>query len=470
MVNPLDFLIRRSPIAGLEISESAVRIALLEMKTGKDAGVIIKALAEEELPAGAVTDGRVTDGKALSQAIARLVAASGVNTKYVIASIPTSAAYARVFSFPENVGGEKLEQTMNLTIGFHLPVKPEEAYLDWEKIESEDGETKEIFLAAARKEVVGGFLEAVKNAGLKVVALELHPASFARVANLGLETQIIRQTDSANTAFYVVKNGAPRFVRVVPTAAGKTFLKGEAERVKNFYEFENGRVSNILNYDDLTGTRTIVPEGLENEARWLVALGAAARGLLPRSEDTLVSVMPLGTELAYEYQKLATFSELLSNITVGVAIFFAAAYLGVWIMMLSLQMSVTSGLQNASTIRVAPELAGMEDRARAFNERVASLAGLVVTIPRWSLAVDVISRHIGDGIVVSALSMPAPSAVFSMTGVAATRDSLNAFKKSMEDETAFADVAMPLVGVGMRKNIPFSVSFRLKDPQILYRY
>jgi Tfp pilus assembly protein PilN len=180
--------------------------------------------------------------------------------------------------------------------------------------------------------------------------------------------------------------------------------------------------------------------------------------------------MPLGTELAYEYQKLATFTNLLSNITVGVAAFFAAAYLGVWIMMLSLQMSVTSGLQSASAIRVAPEVAGLEDRAAAFNERVVGLAGIVGTIPRWSLAVELLSRHISDGIVVGSLSMPAPSAVFSMSGVAATRDALNAFKKSMEEEPQFADATMPLVGIGMRKNIPFSVSFRLKDPQMLYQY
>ncbi|MBI5742525.1 MAG: pilus assembly protein PilM [Candidatus Niyogibacteria bacterium] len=470
MTNPLDFLIRRSPIAGLEISESAVRIALLEMGKGKNARVAIKTLAEEELPEGTLTDGRVTDTKGLTEAIRRLVTGAGITTKYVVASIPVGAAYARVFSFPENVSGEKLEQTMNLTIGFHLPVRPEDVHLDWEKIEGDDGEVKEIFLAAAAKDVVTGFLEAVKNAGLKVVALEIHPASFARVADLGAGATIVRRADTASTAFYVLKNGAPRFMRTVPNAAGKVFLKGEAQRIKNFYEFENGPVSDILDYETLTGARAIVPEGLEGEARWLVALGAAARGLLPRSEDTLVSVMPLGTELAYEYQKLATFSNLLSNIAVGVAAFFATAYLGAWIMMLSLQMSVTSGLQNASMVRVAPEMAGLEDRATAFNERVASLAGIVGTIPRWSLAVELVSRHISDGITISALSMPAPSAVFSMTGIAATRDSLNAFKRSMEEEPQFAEVAMPLVGIGMRKNIPFSVSFRLKDPQVLYQY
>jgi Tfp pilus assembly protein PilN len=470
MTNPLDFLIRRSPIAGLEISETAIRIALISMTDGKTPTIGVKAMAEEALPAGVVTNGEVTDVKQLTAVIKKLVSSSKLTTKYVIVSIPGEQAYTRIFSFPETISGDKLETSMNLTIGFHLPVKPDDVYLDWEKLEGEEKANKEIFLATMSKKIVDGFLEAVNAAGLKTTAVELHEASFVRVANIGNEPVLIKRERQGGTNFSVIKNRIPHFTRFVPNSLSEDILDKETLRVRNFYEFEHGTISDTLNYDKLSCVRNILPEATDDESRWLIALGAAARGLLPRSEDTLVSLMPLGTETAYEYQKLAAFSELLTNSIVGVAIFFAVAYLGVWALMISLQVNAVNALQGASIAAIPTDSAGLEARANDFNARVGQLAGIARTIPRWSIAVEMIGKYLDHGVVINSLNMPSPAASFSITGVASTREALKIFTKSLEESEYFTGVVVPLTGASLRANIPFSATFMLKDPQSLYQY
>lgn len=471
MINPLNFLIGRHPIAGLEISEDVVRLALLELSDGKTPVISVKTLAEEKLADGIVARGAVEDETALSQAIARLAATSGIGADYVVVSIPEEKIYSHVFSFPETIGGKKLEQTMELTIGFHLPVHPKDVYLDWEGLETPGDKTKEIYLAAAPRAVIDGFLGAIGKAGLKTVAVETHAASFARVAEIDEEPTLIIKNEPKSANFYILKNRIPHFTRIVPLDLGKAILKKEPERLKNFYEFENGALAGVINYGKLTTLRTILPEKTEDEQKWLISLGAAARGLLPRSEDNLVSIMPLGTEKAYEYQKASAFSNLAANIVIGVSIFFATAYLGSWLLMTSLQQNTTSALESATAIRISPESATLEERARAFNSQVANAAAIATQIPRWSVVMTILEKYLGnENITISNISMPSPVSAFNITGVALNREALNNFKRQLENAEELTNVTLPLSGVGLRANIPFSVSLYLKNPQMLYQY
>ena len=68
------------------------------------------------------------------------------------------------------------------------------------------------------------------------------------------------------------------------------------------------------------------------------------------------------------------------------------------------------------------------------------------------------------GITVTAVSFPSPDGVLSISGIAHDRISLNVFKKSLVDSSMFIEVNLPLNNLDKKEAIPFSITFKLKDP------
>ena len=171
------FFTREELVAGLEISSDYLRLALLSQ--GKDKKSSVTALAEEPLKEGVLSDGLIKNKEEFVMAVKRLLVKSKTKIRYVIVSIPENNVFSKVFAFPKSIRDEKLKETMELSIGFQLPIKLGDVYLDWEKIEGEG--KNEVLLGAIPKSVINEYVAALTPTSLKIVAVEFHLLSIARV-------------------------------------------------------------------------------------------------------------------------------------------------------------------------------------------------------------------------------------------------------------------------------------------------
>lgn len=473
----LKFLTREEPIAGLEISDSYIRLALLSVREEKEKGkkerkkiTEIKFLKEKSLQEGVVIGGEVKNKTAFIKTLADFLKETKPAVKYAVVSILSSNIYSRIYSFPKSVTGDKLEDSMNLAIGFQLPVKPEDVYLDWEKI---DGEKNEIFLATIPKPIINDYLEALTAAGLRTVAVEFYPMSISRAIDVPAEGAFLMvAANKEESCVFVLDGNSIKLNRFVPAE----FLENEMGKIIDFYEAENNvSVSGIINIEKEKEKIKIISPFSENEeikkdgSKWIIALGAAIRGIMPRSSDIIVSLMPVGTEEAYDNQKAITFSEFISNITIGLAVFFSAAFIGVWIMMISLQQNFSNRLSILDS-RPAQGAGDLESRAMAFNDLTGKANSILGKLPRWSIALEELKSRVAPGILINSFSSSLPADAINMAGTAQTRPQLNLFKKTLEESPMFMEIKLPLTNLEQKENIPFSVSFRLKDPNVLIAY
>ncbi len=496
----LKLFTREEPVAGLEISDDFVRVALLSVDKKGGGSVKAEAVGEAALPRGAVLNGRVNDGAALAKSLGGLLKELKKPIRYAIVSVSPADVYSKIFIFPKSVSGEKLEESMKLTVGFSLPMGAEEVYLDWEKT-SEDSQS-EIFLAEIEKKNIDGYLTALHSADLKVVAAEFYPASLSRVVDCRAgETILVVKLEKSGIGFAIVKDRTVRFSRFVPYKREKPEdLAEEARKIVDFYE------SNAPNYQREPERKEIVSRaaiiGSEEEVaeitkrlsgelslpaekarliprlaqmpdfqdggRWLVVAGAAFRGLLPRSDDTLISLMSVGTEEAYEYHRAAAFSEFVSNVIVGVSALIVAAFLGVWMMITSIQGGLTERIGRLEAVPIPQGDMELQERTEKLNALTGQLAVLAAQSPKWSVFLKELRRVVSSGISVTNIVVSSPIEPFSVSGVAANREELNAFKKALENSGFFSDVAMPLTNLEQKEKISFSVSFRLKEQNSIY--
>lgn len=478
-MNLIKIFTREEPIAGLEISETHIKLAFLALETPskkvKNGSPIlrIKALTEEPLPPGVIEGGVVLNPEALTASIIKLLKKSPT-VRYFIVSIPGDKVYQKVFTFPKTVQEERLIEAMKLATTFQLPFASETAYIDWEKLSS--NEQNDVFLAAVPQPVIERFVLALARAGVKTVAIETRGMSLGRAMENGDQTMLVRDLGKTDLALYVLKSGIPRFGRILPAShIHEDAASAEMEKIKKFYEVEwKESIPRVVDLDQVPLLPTLASElkhlgNTADKTTWSVALGAALRGLLPRSEDTIVSILPVGTEEAYEYQKAAAFAKFIAHTAVGLALFWIAIFFGAWTLLSVIQENSNKELSALSQAPVSAENLALEDRAKQFNDIVAETHSILATFPSWSIIVEEIRTRIIPGISISMFGAPAPDGVLSLNGMAATRADLNKFKKSLEGSGMIAEVNLPITNLEQKANIPFSATFRMRDPQILFK-
>jgi type IV pilus assembly protein PilM len=137
-------------------------------------------------------------------------------TNRAIASIPVFSAFTTVLKFPE-MPEKELKQALLFQAKQYVPLPLEEVAFDWQKIgeyEDEKGfKFQAILLIAIPKDLIKRYQKVFKEAGLKLLALEIEPLSLIRSAIAGDKTPtIIVDIGSQITSISLVENAQLKFI------------------------------------------------------------------------------------------------------------------------------------------------------------------------------------------------------------------------------------------------------------------
>lgn len=462
-------LTREESIAGIEISDTHVRVALLRASHDKTETYNLEYFGEEALEKGVITEGIITNEPALLQAIRTVLKKSKKRIRYVVASLPASLGFYKTFSFPKNIPVEKQEEGMRIASEFQLPLSKDQIYVDWEKINGIRDNTTEQILVAGNKEKIDTYNSLLVKLKLHVIAIETHPLSIARILQISETPELFIIQETTDTALMIVQNGSLRFVRTLP----KIFfdnggnIKEEVEHVLDFFEVEYGirpkvrEIKTIRLGEQFSSTTKELISG-----DMCAVAGAALRGALPRNTDTEISLIPVGTEEAYELEKAKAFATFILNISIAVMIFFIVAYIGAWLIMVQIQHTATNRFAQVNNTPAPEGAAEFETRAIRLNNYLDVSDAILTKSPRWSFIIGSLSKLVPQGVKIHTISLPAYNSQFSIAGVAASRPILNGFRSTLETSSIFSGVTLPLSNLDKTGDIPFSMTFSLKEPEL----
>ncbi len=468
-------LINEEPIGGLEISDSHIRLTLL--KRGKSS-LEIKTLLEETLSSDVINDGLI---KKESEFIVKIKKLSGRRLKYLVVSLPADKIFSKIYPFPAVMPNEKISESMKLIADFQLPHKRSEVYCDWEKAEA-DSANKNFLLASAPISLIENFLNALKKAGLKVVAVESHSLSLARALKQKPdETSLILKRDRLVTTFSVIKNNLLIFSQSLPNEKIKSSLRQEVDKIIKHQTWFDRKISGLIligSFDpkeikDLP-LKPLNPESREElgkkikiKPETLTSLGAAWRGLIPRKEDELISLMKVGTEEAFRQAKANATAGFLTGASFALSLFFSAALAATWFILVMMQNNFNEEIAFMSALPGADNAVLIENKAEIFNRLIGQTETLARQETAWSPIVEEIKNRIVSGITINTLSLPGAEATFSLSGIAVDRDRINSLRDSFASSDLFTEVTLPLDNLGKKADIPFSLTFKITDPEIL---
>jgi len=430
-------------------------------------------LVEEAIPPGIISNGELKDVELLSKILKDIWRKEKIKDYYAIVSIPEDKIYSKIFTFPKNIDNKNLNQAVEIAIDFQTPFKRDEVYTDWEKSERYD-KNKEVIISSVPKNIVNNYIEALDIAEIKILALESSIASISRSIKQKENTAfiLIKENNNSLTVF-ILENNSIKFSRTLPDffINDKNKLEIEFNKIKNSFDAENHTISEKVSLSDLEITEAYrkYPElnnKYEENEKWLVCLGAIMRGEIKDGEDNKISLLPIKTSEAYEYQKIKIFIVLIRNIIIGVSLFFIGTFIASYLFIFSLSQKTNISDQNL----YAPIYSINENEA--LIKKVNGLTSISKTIisetPNWSILINEIRLRTINGIVISNFKVVSINEPILIIGISKNRDILNQFKKSLQESTYLSSVELPITNLEQKGDIPFSLTFKIKDPNMFY--
>ena len=183
---PQLFQSKKTPILGLDISSSAVK--LLELSQS-GLNYRVECYGVEPLPPNSVVEKNITDVEAVGECIRRVVKRSGARAKFAAAAVPGSAVITKVITLPANLSDEEIGAQIEAEANQYIPYSLDEVNLDYEVLgPTEDSpDTVDVLVAASRSENVDVRIAAIELGGLipKIIDVESYSLenAFALVAH-----------------------------------------------------------------------------------------------------------------------------------------------------------------------------------------------------------------------------------------------------------------------------------------------
>jgi len=470
-MNLIRVISNEEPIGGLDIGDDSLRFSLLKRER---AGLSLISLAEEKLgPKEGLNNKAVFLTK-----LTKFVRANKI--KYVIASIPSDNIFIKTYSFPSAMPDEKIADAMELTIDLRLPLKREEIYCDWMKID--EANQKIILLSYIKKTQANDLISLLKKANLKIVAVESRAMSLARAVKLDKDGAIlVVEKGIVNVSLSVILNNNILFLQSIPDEKIEANLIKEINKIINYHDWLNISINYYIVIGSLPekllkkiSLKILEPKSaidikpVPKEVKWYVSLGSAYRGLIPRKEDKIISLMEMSTEKAYKLEKANSLASFFLSISIALSIFFVAIFLAAWSLVFNMRNNYDRQILSFNLNPSSANAALLREKANSFNYLVDQIGSLVKNEAHWSKVVEEAKNKSVDGVIINNMSLPSTEGVFTLTGVANDRETVNQLKQSFESSAMFSRVEIPLTNLGKKNEIPFSMSFNLKNGEIIY--
>lgn len=205
-------------VIGIDLGATAVRAAVLSPKvTGGKTTVSAHGLGAVPLPAGAVVNGVVVNGDAVTAALKDLWDKYKFNCKKVVLGATSQQVMVRDFTVP-NVPPEQLKKTLPFQAKDVIALPLDQALLDFCPLgpPSNVDNTVTGLLSGIPREPVMAAVRAVERAKLRVVRVDLAPFGLLRaIGTSGPSIEALVDIGAHLTTIIIHANGIAKVVRVV---------------------------------------------------------------------------------------------------------------------------------------------------------------------------------------------------------------------------------------------------------------
>jgi len=249
---------KKDHIVGLDIGSRSIKAAeIVETKQG----LSLKRFGIVDIAHGAIEEGTINDPETVAESIKQLFKSYNIKETNVAVSIGGYSVIVKKISV-QTMDEEKLQETIHFEAEQYIPFDISDVNLDFQILgesESNPGQMN-VFLVAAKKEMVNDYINLVNLAGLNpcIVDVEAFALQNAIEANYDMQNENTALIDigASKTSLNILKGNSSLFMRDVSLGCGQINQKIMSLIECSFEEAEQlkyGDKPDRLTQEDLKG-------------------------------------------------------------------------------------------------------------------------------------------------------------------------------------------------------------------------
>lgn len=487
----------RVPAAGLEVSDQVIRLVYFDGKVWRMHAI--------RLEPGVLEKGKIKKRVELMETLAALKTMmqgkkkrATVNVVVCLSSVET---YTQVFSLP-SLKDEGMEQAVDLNLKMAAsPFPAGEAYSGWQLIGRDEGTLQSQILSAfIDRQVVDDIVGALFEAGFLTMAVESRALALARMlhakgAGLGAkQPYVFVSIDNAGIGFLIIRGGALYFEYTEPWSDIMD-EKGEIS-IARFEERFTASVRQVINFysqhwseplgiivlsavalaeqaERAIAAATSVPVvrltlmmGQAIAPEWLTAWGCSLRGDGLASGNHEISLLGEESQDRFRNERLLAFLSFWRVAVPAVFCLLLLTFAVADVFLVNVKASIEARSDfniGASQAAVVPAL---QASAADFNRSVALIAAAEQSMEPKSVILGKLFNHAtANHVTLNHVSFTSPGAPIAISGSGGSQDNVIAFKTTLEGDSSFNSVLLPLTSLQTSGNsVSFSMTFNYTPP------
>ena len=249
---------KKDNIVGLDIGSRSIKAAEI---TETKRGLALKRFGIVDIAHGAIEEGTINDAETVAESIKQLFKSYNIKESNVAVSIGGYSVIVKKISV-QTMDEEKLQETIHFEAEQYIPFDISDVNLDFQILgesESNPGQMN-VFLVAAKKEMVNDYINLVNLAGLNpcIVDVEAFALQNTFEANYDLQSENTALIDigASKTSLNILKGNSSLFMRDVSLGCGQINQKIMSLIECSFEEAEQlkyGDKPDKLTQEDLKG-------------------------------------------------------------------------------------------------------------------------------------------------------------------------------------------------------------------------
>ena len=249
---------KKDHIVGLDIGSRSIKAAEI---TETKRGLALKRFGIVDIAHGAIEEGTINDPEAVAESIKQLFKSYNIKEGNVAVSIGGYSVIVKKISV-QTMDEEKLQETIHFEAEQYIPFDISDVNLDFQILgESESNpDQMNVFLVAAKKEMVNDYINLVNLAGLNpcIVDVEAFALQNTFEANYDMQSENTALIDigASKTSLNILKGNSSLFMRDVSLGCGQINQKIMSLIECSFEEaeqFKYGDKPDRLTPEDLKG-------------------------------------------------------------------------------------------------------------------------------------------------------------------------------------------------------------------------
>lgn len=440
------------------------------VRVSNDRKRIVKAVTYP-VPQGLIVQGKVQKEDELAQIIKTLWKKEGIRDKTVGLVIPEFSTFMKSLTLPKLPISE-LDEAVRWQAKEFLPLKSDDMVLDW-KIIGESSESYEVLTVAIEKTALFGFVGVINKAGLFPLFVETPSLCLERLAEIKDKGKLLIYRSHGVVVAILVSGKKILTSSVLP-------VDNETELIRNLIQIEarfgkgivqgigvcgNGLTQDFLNvlHEKLQLPIEILKVNIAglNDAQiqdYIIALSQQTIDPAEPADSESINLLPAIWVKHYKNQLRdwrAWTITLVGSVVIWSCLLAAlATYI-----YLSEQSQIIS---DQKTKEVSSDLSSVTSKVMEANALSSKVNKYINSFSYPQVPINLISSKKGTNITITAYDVNTETGHVGISGRAATRADLIAFKAALEGVPNFSHLSLPLASLLVETDVPFDMGMDYK--------